>query len=158
MREQDRPIFYIYLGVAIDNLFYLRYNKYKLLKDGRNMIYGTGIDIVEIDRIKKLIEKPHFLKRFFSEEERECFSEHKFSPQTVAGNFAGKEAFSKAIGTGFRDFRLDEVEILKEELGKPHIALTGSAKKITDEMGISGLYISISHSKRYAIAQVIAER
>ena len=75
----------------------------------------------------------------------------------MAGNFAGKEAFSKAIGTGIRGFQLEEVEILRDELGKPHIALSGAAKKIADEMGISGLYISISHSKHYAVAQVIAE-
>ena len=122
------------------------------------MIYGTGIDIVEIDRIQKAMQNPNFLQRFFSQEEIEFFSSHKFAPQSVAGKFAGKEAFSKAIGTGIRDFRLCEVEILSDELGKPHIALSGDAKRVTDELGICGLYISISHSKKYAVAQVIAER
>lgn len=122
------------------------------------MIYGTGVDIVEIDRIGKAMKRPRFLQRFFSEEERAYFSERNLAPQSVAGNFAGKEAFSKALGTGFRGFSPSEVEILRDEAGKPHIALTGAAKKTADEMGINGLYISISHSKKYAIAQVIAER
>lgn len=146
-----------FFATSLDIFEELRYNKNKRAKEGHKMIYGTGIDIVEIDRIKKTMENPNFLQRFFSGEERDYFSSRGFAPQTVAGNFAGKEAFSKAIGTGISGFRLEEVEILRDELGKPHIALSGAAKKIADEMGISGLYISISHSKHYAVAQVIAE-
>lgn len=122
------------------------------------MIYGTGIDIVEIGRIKKAMEKPKFLERFFSQEEIAYFQSRGLAAQSVAANFAGKEAFSKAIGTGVRGFSLCEVEILRDETGKPHIALSGAAKKIVDEAGISGLFISISHSEEYAVAQVIAER
>lgn len=121
------------------------------------MIYGIGIDIVEIDRMEKAMGNPRFLQKIFSEEERAYFSERKLAPQSVAGNFAAKEAFSKAMGTGVRGFSFSEVEILRDEAGKPHIALTGAAKKIADEKGICGLYISISHSKKYAIAQVTAE-
>ena len=81
-----------------------------------------------------------------------------FAPASVAANFACKEAFSKAIGTGIRNFALNEVEILRDELGKPHISLSGDAKKLTDSLGITGLFVSISHSKRYAVANVISER
>lgn len=122
------------------------------------MVYGIGIDIVEIDRIQKTMENPRFLQRVFSEEEREYFSARNQAAQSVAGSFAGKEALSKALGTGFRGFRMSEVEILHDEYGKPHVALTGEAKQTADRLGICSLYISISHSKKYAIAQVIAER
>lgn len=122
------------------------------------MIYGTGIDIVEIKRIEKAMENPHFLTRFFSSEEIAYFKSRKSAAQSVAANFAGKEAFSKAIGTGIRGFLLSEVEILRDDTGKPHIALSGSAKKIADGFGITGLFISISHSEQHAVAQVIAER
>ena len=122
------------------------------------MIYGTGIDIVEIKRIKEAMQKEGFLERFFAESEIEYFKSRKFAAASVAANFAAKEAFSKALGTGVRGFLLREVEILRDELGKPHIALSGAAKEIVDKAGITGLYVSISHSEEYAVAQVIAEK
>lgn len=122
------------------------------------MIYGIGIDITEIERIEKALKAERFLERFFSEEEIKYFKSKKHMAQSVAANFAAKEAFSKAIGTGIRGFSLAEVEILRDDLGKPHISLSGDAKKITDELGISGLFVSISHSEKYAVAQVLAEK
>lgn len=122
------------------------------------MIYGIGIDIVEIERIEKAIENPRFLKRYFSEEEIKYFNSQKHAAQSVAANFAAKEAFSKAIGTGIRGFSLVEVEILRDDLGKPYIALSGDAENITNDMGILGLFVSISHSEQYAVAQVLAEK
>lgn len=128
------------------------------MREGNRMIYGTGIDIVEIGRVEKAMKNPHFLTRFFSPDEIRFFEEKNFAPASVAANFACKEAFSKAIGTGIRNFALNEVEILRDELGKPHISLSGDAKKLTDSLGITGLFVSISHSKRYAVANVISER
>ncbi|MBR5156215.1 MAG: holo-ACP synthase [Clostridia bacterium] len=122
------------------------------------MIYGIGIDITEIERIEKALKTERFLERFFSEEEIKYFKSKKQMAQSVAANFAAKEAFSKAIGTGVRGFSLAEVEILRDDLGKPHISLSGDAKRITDELGISGLLVSISHSEKYAVAQVLAEK
>lgn len=122
------------------------------------MIYGTGIDIVEIKRIKEAMQKDGFLERFFAGSEIEYFKSRKFAAESVAANFAAKEAFSKALGTGVRGFLLREVEILRDELGKPHIALSGAAKELTNDAGIIGLYVSVSHSEEYAVAQVIAEK
>ncbi|WP_194192162.1 holo-ACP synthase [Clostridium chrysemydis] len=121
------------------------------------MIIGIGTDIIEIERIKKAISRSdNFLKRMFSEDEIEYFKERKFSPQTIAGNFAAKEAMSKALGTGFRGFNFNEIEILRDSLGKP---LGKISKNIEDTMNLKGyrINVSISHDNSSAIAFVIIE-
>ena len=123
------------------------------------MILGTGIDIIEIDRIARAIQKtPSFVERYFSEQERQYFQSRKMRFEVIAGNFAAKEAFSKALGTGIRNFALHEVEILRDSMGKPYINLYGEALKIYKEHNIQVLHVSISHCKEYAIASVIAEK
>lgn len=121
------------------------------------MIIGTGIDIVEISRIKKLIENGTFTERFFSERENAYFSSKKYAPETVAGAFCAKEAFSKALGTGIRGFSLKEVEVLHDDLGKPYLVLSGDAKNAAEKSGIKKLFLSVSHSDFFAVANVIAE-
>ena len=116
----------------------------------------VGLDMIEITRIKKLILKKGFLEKFFGEEEVLELKNRKFIAQSVAANFCAKEAFSKAIGTGIRNFKLKDVQILRNELGKPYIKLSGSALKIAD----SNKYIfdvSLTHTKDYASAVVICE-
>ena len=93
------------------------------------MIIGVGIDITEIERIKKILEKDGFIERFFTENEAQDFAERKFSPQTVAGTFAAKEAASKALGTGIRGFNLKDVEVLHNSLGAPYLRLHRDAEK-----------------------------
>lgn len=123
------------------------------------MILGTGIDIIEIDRIAKAVQKnPSFVERYFSPLERQYFQSRKMRYEVIAGNFAAKEAFSKALGTGIRNFALHEVEVLRDPLGKPYINLYGAALTIYTELKIDGLHVSISHCKDYAIASVIAEK
>ena len=121
------------------------------------MIIGTGIDITEIERIKKLLSKGGFIERFFSFCEAEYFKKRKYAPETVAGAYAAKEAFSKALGSGVRGFNLKDVEVLHDELGKPYIRLSGEAKTISKKCGIKKLFVSISHSELYAVSSVIAE-
>ena len=116
--------------------------------------YTVGLDMVEIKRIQKSMALPRFLEKVFSLAERELFASRSFSPQTVAANFCAKEAFSKAIGTGIRGFSLDEVSLLRDELGKPYLVLEGSAKEITDSLGLS-FSVSVTHTKEYASAVVI---
>ncbi len=128
------------------------------MERGQRMIYGAGIDIVEIARIEKAMQKPNFLQHVFSEDEIAYFQSKKLAPQSVAANYAGKEAFSKALGTGVRGFSLREVEILRDDLGKPCISLSGEAKKMADQRQITGLFVSLSHDGAYAVAQVIAEK
>jgi len=114
------------------------------------MIRGIGTDIVEIHRIKKAIERSeHFKKRVFTEKEIEKVELKKDPFPSYAGRFAGKEAISKAIGTGVRGFNLVDIEILNDELGKPIVVLYGSLK---EKLENSKVELSISHSKEYATA------
>lgn len=117
--------------------------------------FTTGIDMVEIARIKRSVEKDgKFLTRFFGEEEQKLFTTaNKF--QRIAGNFAGKEAFSKSIGTGIVGFSLHEVQVLRNELNAPYLKFSGKALEIVQEKKLN-FSISISHTNESAIAIVIA--
>lgn len=118
------------------------------------MSYIVGLDMIEIKRIQKSLASPRFLEKVFSPAERELFAHRCFAPQTVAANFCAKEAFSKAIGTGIRGFSLDEVSLLRDELGKPYFVLEGRAKEISDRLGFS-FSVSVTHTKEYASAVVV---
>ena len=122
------------------------------------MVIGMGIDIIEIDRIKKAIERSNkFLDRCFSEEEKIFFDTRNRRGEVIAGNFAAKEAFAKAMGTGIREFELAEISVLRDALGKPYIKLSGSAREIVNIMAVSTIHVSISHCRQYAVANVILE-
>ncbi len=121
------------------------------------IIKGNGVDIVEIKRFRKIVEdKPKFLKRFFTASENEFFEKKQMKAETIAGNFATKEAVSKAFGTGVRGFNLVDIEVLRDELGHPYVNLYNGAKDIARQKGIETLMVSISHSNENAIAFVIA--
>ncbi|MBO5060408.1 MAG: holo-ACP synthase [Clostridia bacterium] len=121
------------------------------------MIFGIGCDLCEIDRIAAAGER--FAARYFTENEQKLFEQKKKNkPQTVAANFAVKEAFSKALGTGVRGFGLCDVEVLRDELGKPYINLYADAQRICKELGISSVFVSISHTDSLALAYVVLER
>ena len=120
------------------------------------MIFGIGCDIVETERFGKIDKR--FFEKYFTQKERELFEKKKYASQTVAANFAAKEAFSKAIGTGVRGFSLCEVEALRDEVGKPYINVYGKAEELCRELGIGKVFLSISHSKEMAMAYVIAEK
>ena len=115
----------------------------------------TGVDAVEIGRVQGSSQRPGFLERCFSEEERAYFQSRKNAPQTVAGHFAAKEAFSKAMGTGLSGFALREVSIRHDERGKPSFALTGGAERLAAGWRLS---LSITHTGDTATAFVVAWR
>lgn len=115
----------------------------------------TGIDIVEISRISRLISETDFTNRYFSIEEQAFFSSKQNPANTVAGNFAAKEAFSKALGTGIRDFKLNEISVLRDSLGKPYFEFSENIKNILSKNGVTDIDVSISHEKEYAIAMVV---
>lgn len=118
------------------------------------MISGIGCDIVDIPRVKKACENPGFMRRAFSEEENEYFDTLKHPISTIAGAWAAKEAFSKALGTGVHGFSLTEISLKHTELGAPYLSLTGNALKAAKGMKI---HISISHAGDYAAAYCILE-
>ena len=118
------------------------------------MIIGIGTDIIEVDRIKKACSKQAFLMRCFTTQELEYIKENE---QRAASNFAVKESVAKSLGTGFRGFELIDIEVLRDELGKPYVNLYGNAKLKAEELNIDIFHVSISNVKEYAIAYVIAE-
>lgn len=122
------------------------------------MIIGIGTDIIEIERIELAINKnSRFLEKNFTIKEKSMFSERNNSAQTIAGNFASKEAISKALGTGFRGISLNDIEILRDELGKPIVNLSDSIVKQFN-LKECKIHLSISHDKSKAIAFVIIEK
>ncbi len=119
------------------------------------MIYGIGCDIIEIERIAKTDKR--FLEKHFTKLEQELF-ERKKHPQTIAANFAAKEAFSKALGTGVRGFSLIDVEVLRDDMGKPYINLYGNAKELCKNAGVGEIFVTLSHSKELVVANVVLEK
>ena len=117
------------------------------------MLY-IGVDIENISRIEKSISSPRFIERVFSKKEIELFKKRKFSPKTITANFCAKEAFSKALGTGIRGFKLCEVSVLRDELGKPYFEFDGSAAKLAENIHFQ---VSLSHTADTAIAYVVGE-
>lgn len=117
--------------------------------------FSIGTDIIEIDRIKKSCSSERFCKRVYSEKEIALFLHKKNPYESMAGNWAVKEAFGKALGTGIKDFELTDVSCLRDEIGCPYLELTGVAKEIADKRNLD-FSVSISHTKEYATAVVIA--
>lgn len=116
---------------------------------------STGIDILEIGRLNRSIKNDRFVRRVFGENERREFLTRGLNPQTAASAFSAKEAFSKALGTGIRGFRLVDVELLHDDNGRPYLFLSGEAKEMADERGFD-FSVSISHTKDLVTAIVIA--
>jgi len=124
------------------------------------LIIGCGIDLVKIERIEKIIKKwgDNFTSRVFTLLEREYCEKKKGNKyQSYAGRFAAKEALLKSLGLGLRGVNWKEIEIENNELGQSIIETSGKLKKIASEKGVSKYFITISHTKDYAIAQVILE-
>ena len=121
------------------------------------MISGIGIDIVDISRIERIIKKPRFLERVFTESEQERFKTLDYLSQTVAGVFAAKEAVSKALGTGFSGFNTKDVEVLPDTDGTPRVILYNGAKQRFSYLGGAIMHVSISHERNHAIAMAVLE-
>jgi len=123
------------------------------------MIKGTGIDIVEIARIGKLLAKGElFTEKVFSKRESAYCEKQGVPVQSYAGKFAAKEAFLKAIGTGWRgEIELHQIEITNDELGKPQLQITGDSKNTLAHFANMIVHVSVSHTNIYAVAQVIIE-
>ena len=119
------------------------------------MIY-TGIDIIEINRIvdvKKRFNK-RFLQKIYTDQEILYCKDR--GPQ-LASRFAAKEAMMKALGTGIRGIPWKSIEVTRERGKAPKILLHGAAKKKAKELKIHNIALSLSHSKKFAVASVIVE-
>jgi holo-[acyl-carrier protein] synthase len=120
------------------------------------MIIGIGTDIIEIDRIESAINKTNgFIDKLFTKREIEMFKSRNMRAEVVAGNFAAKEAISKAFGTGIRGFSLKEIEVLRDKLGKPEVFLSNNINNLIGKK--YNINISISHNNTSSIAFAILE-
>lgn len=123
------------------------------------MIAGIGTDIIEVARVKKSIETINgFKEKIFSAVEIEYCESKRNKYEHYAGRFAAKEAYFKAIGTGWRNgLAFNEIQIMNDTLGKPVIILSGKAMEHSEEAGYTNKLVSISHLKDTAVAFVIIE-
>ena len=123
-------------------------------------ILGHGIDIVDTDRIARMIEQhgEHFLTRCFTEGERAYSAANaKRQVEHLAGRFAAKEAILKALGTGWSGgIGWTDAEVVRDPSGKPTVQLAGEAAAVAAELGVTSWWLSISHIRTHAVACAIA--
>ncbi len=125
------------------------------------MIFGIGTDIIEVERMKKHLENNDALrvKLYTDVEQKYCGKGKVTMYQCYAARFAAKEAFFKALGTGYRyGMAFHEIEVLNDELGKPYVNPHGKVKEYLEEKKIKSIHLSISHGKEMANAFVVLEK
>ena len=122
------------------------------------MIFGTGVDIVEIFRMKDAIDKwgDSFLGKIFTDREIKYSNSKRFACQHFAARFAAKEAVVKAFGEPKKfPIKWTEIEVLNDDEGKPMIKFHNDALKLKNKKKVDKVIVSMSHSRNYAVANVI---
>ena len=124
------------------------------------MIYGIGTDLVDLERVKKMKSLSAFAHKILGDQELEEYAQlTQGSNQYYLGKqFAGKEAFAKALGTGFRNpiFPRD-IQILRDSLGKPEVLLSEGAKSYVEDLGITKSHVSLADESNHLLAFVVLE-
>lgn len=124
------------------------------------MILGIGVDIVEVDRIRRAVDLygDRFVRRVFTRREAIYCRRAGHPEQRFATRFAAKEAALKALGVGWaQGLQFVDVEVTNNELGAPSVTLTGKAEQMAREMGVERILVSLTHHRDFAIAQVLLE-
>lgn len=123
------------------------------------MIFGIGTDIIEVRRVgDKLARTKRLKEKVFTPREIEYCEARKMSAQHFAARFSAKEAFLKAMGTGWSGGRkFDEIEVVNNALGKPELFVHGKVKEFCEAHAIIGMEVSLSHIKDLAQAVVVLE-
>jgi len=123
------------------------------------MIIGTGIDIIEVDRIATRVGKDNGFKELVFSKEEMNYCDGKASKfEHYAARFAAKEAFLKAVGRGWDSgLQWNEIEVVNDETGKPGLRISGTTEQMLSSLGIRIIHISLSHLKSMATAIVILE-
>ncbi|MDA9604683.1 holo-ACP synthase [Candidatus Pelagibacter sp.] len=125
-------------------------------------ILGIGVDIIDNSRIKKSLKNIKFVNRIFSYTEISLASKVKDKTSYYAKRYTAKEAFSKSLGTGFRDdLNFKDVSIINDKFGKPSFVITDKIKKIVKKnfkISTFNFYLSLSDEKNYSIAYVILQK
>ena len=125
------------------------------------MIYGIGVDLVNIKRIERATLRwgDRFIRKVFTPEEAEICFNRPFPPSAFALRFAAKEAFSKAIGLGMqKGLRWRDIEVFNHAGGRPALRLHGASREICRKRGVTGIHLSLSDEKEYAVATVVLEK
>jgi holo-[acyl-carrier protein] synthase len=124
------------------------------------MIYGIGIDVIQPHRVARLLEKygDRFVGRVLTPLERPRYEKTKQRVLFLANRFAAKEAFSKAMGTGFRyPVTLQCISVVQNSAGKPSLAFNEALTELVRSRGINGHHLTISDESNLACACVVLE-
>ena len=122
------------------------------------MILGIGIDVIQVERIRRWAAIPGLYERYFHPEELEMARRN--GPNAVlslAARFAAKEAFGKALGTGLYGIQLRDINVVNDPHGKPELVLEGKALEIFRKLGGKNVHVSLTHEEDYALAMVVLE-
>jgi len=124
------------------------------------MIAGTGVDIIEVERIKDALDSwgNRFLDRVFTKRELDYANTKKFSHENLAARFACKESVLKAFGDTRSGIQLKHIEVLNDPKGKPEIVLHGKAKEFARKNRMDQVIVSMSHTSNYAVSSAILLR
>jgi holo-[acyl-carrier protein] synthase len=125
------------------------------------MIVSIGTDIIEVYRIRETLQRtPRFAERVFTEKERAyCEAKGAAAAQSYAARFAAKEAFLKALRTGWRGkIGWQDIEIKNDEYGAPFLEISGEAREILEKLKANKIHLSMSHTTEHAIANVVLEK
>ncbi len=118
-------------------------------------ILGLGVDLADIDRVGRVLEKyPRFAERCFTEHEREYAFRFTKPERRLAARFAGKEAVMKSMGTGWRRIRWKDIEITGG--GKPTVRMSGRAAQRAEMLGVTEILVTITHTDTSALVMAVA--
>jgi holo-[acyl-carrier protein] synthase len=123
-------------------------------------ITGIGIDVVEVERIRALLERhgERFKARTFTEVEARYCDACADPAMHYAARFAAKEAGAKALGTGFaKGVNWADIEVTRDGAGRPELSLHGAARALAEQQGVVRYHVSLTHTKQQAVAQVLME-
>jgi len=124
------------------------------------MLIGTGVDLIEIERIAQSIERygDRFLRRVFTDQEIAYCSRKRDSAESFAARFAAKEAAAKALGTGIsRGVTWNEFQVTRQPGDRPTLELRGRAALLAGELGVRNISLSLTHTATLAMASVMME-
>jgi holo-[acyl-carrier protein] synthase len=124
------------------------------------MLIGTGVDLIEIERIAHSIERygERFLHRVYTPEEIAYCTRKRAHAESFAARFAAKEAGAKALGTGIsRGVTWNEFQVTRQPGGRPVLELAGRAKRLAEQLGVKNIALSLTHSRDLAMATVMME-
>ncbi len=123
------------------------------------MVIGVGVDVLEVNRVKRLLDRDdRFLEKVFTRAEiGYCQAKH-YREQHYAARFTAKEAFLKALGSGWRNgIGWQDVEVVNDELGKPTIRLHGRALEAFRSQRMRRIHLSLSHTREHAVSLVVID-